>query len=86
MMSWSYQIRNAEGLHARPIARIVMGLLRFSCQVTVVGTWGQADGRDLMKLMSLNSKQGDILEFSFEGKDEKEASEAMQKLLGEIDL
>lgn len=86
MIRWNYPIRDEEGLHARPIARIVMELQGFSCRVTVTGAGGQADGRDLMDLMSLHARQGETLEFSFDGQDEEEASEAMQELLAAVGL
>lgn len=79
-------IKDTEGLHARPIARIVMGLTKTSCQVTVTGARGRADGRNMMELMSLGARQGEMLEFTFDGEDETEASRMLQELLADIGL
>ncbi len=86
MIKWNYQIHDEEGLHARPIAGIVMELRDSSCQVTVEGRRGRADGKNLMELMALGARQGEVLEFSFDGADEEAVSQALQQLLAVLGL
>ena len=76
MIAWEYKICHEEGLHVRPISYIVSHLMKYDCRVQVESGGRKADGRDLMEL----------LKFSFEGREEKEAAEQLLRFLPEIGL
>ncbi|HIT40867.1 MAG TPA: HPr family phosphocarrier protein [Candidatus Caccovicinus merdipullorum] len=81
-----YRIRDEQGLHVRPISKIVFTLMKYNCRVQVKGRQGAADGKDMMELLALNAGKGEMICFIFEGAEEKAASEALEKLLSEIGL
>ena len=86
MVCLDYRIRDEQGLHVRPISKIVFTLMKYNCRVQVKGRQGAADGKDMMDLLALNAGKGEMICFIFEGAEEKAASEALEKLLSEIGL
>ncbi len=86
MVCLDYRIRDEQGLHVRPISKIVFTLMKYNCRVQVKGRQGAADGKDMMELLALNAGKGEMICFIFEGAEEKAASEALEKLLSEIGL
>ena len=86
MVCLDYRIRDEQGLHVRPISKIVFTLMKCNCRVQVKGRQGAADGKDMMELLALNAGKGEMICFIFEGADEKASSEALEKLLSEIGL
>lgn len=84
MVCLDYRIRDEQGLHVRPISKIVFTLMKYNCRVQVKGRQGAADGKDMMELLALNAGKGEMICFIFEGAEEKAASEALEKLLSEI--
>ena len=86
MLCLDYRIRDEQGLHVRPISKIVFTLMKYNCRVQVKGRQGAADGKDMMELLALNAGKGEMICFIFEGAEEKAASEALEKLLSEIGL
>lgn len=86
MVCLDYRIRDEQGLHVRPISKIVFTLMKYNCRVQVKGRQGAADGKDMMELLALNAGKGEMSCFIFEGAEEKAASEALEKLLSEIGL
>ena len=86
MVCLDYRIRDEQGLHVRPISKIVFTLMKYNCRVQVKARQGAADGKDMMELLALNAGKGEMICFIFEGAEEKAASEALEKLLSEIGL
>ena len=86
MVCLDYRIRDEQGLHVRPISKIVFTLMKYNCRVQVKGRQGAAVGKDMMELLALNAGNGEMICFIFEGAEEKAASEALEKLLSEIGL
>ncbi len=75
-------IRNKEGLHFRPIMRLVDVLSRYRAQVTFHVDERKADARSPMELLMLVATNGTRLKLVGEGDD---AEEAVEALLGLID-
>lgn len=86
MIAWEYKICHEEGLYVRPISYIVSHLMKYDCRVQVESGGRKADGRDLMELLALGAGKGQMLKFSFEGREEKEAAEQLLRFLPEIGL
>ena len=55
MVCLDYRIRDEQGLHVRPISKIVFTLMKYNCRVQVKGRQGAADGKDMMELLALNA-------------------------------
>ncbi len=86
MISWDYKVQDLQGLHVRPLAKIMTRLKGFRCQVQVMNKGKKVEISDLMGVLALEVQEGDILKFQFEGEDEKAASEALSGLFPEIRL
>lgn len=86
MVSWNYKFCNRQGLHVRPIAKIITALFDYQCETRLSCHGKQAEIKDLMGVMALEIQQGDIVAFQFEGKDEDAASRAVRQLLSESRL
>ncbi|MDO5417061.1 MAG: HPr family phosphocarrier protein [Lachnospiraceae bacterium] len=86
MVRWEYTIRDRQGLHARPIAQIAAALMKRQCRAVISGRRGDADAKDMMAMMGLGAGVGEVLTFSFEGRDEDAASEELQNLLVRLGL
>ncbi|VFP82028.1 fused PTS fructose transporter subunit IIA/HPr protein [Candidatus Erwinia haradaeae] len=86
-----FVIRNEHGLHARPGAILVNIIKQFNCEVSVINLDGNgkpANGRSLMKLVSLGAKKGHHLRFISKGTESQQLinaiGEAISSGLGEI--
>ncbi len=84
MKKFTYTIKDALGIHARPagnLAKLVKGL---SGSVVTVDKGGRsADVTKLMKLMSLGIKCGDTVTFTVEGGDEEAAAKTVLDFMTE---
>lgn len=80
MKSFEYKITDALGIHARPAGMLVKEAKQFTstCTVTKNGTTVKAS--QLMKLMSLGVKQGDLVTVTADGADEDAAIAALKAL------
>lgn len=78
MVSITHTIRDFEGLHARPVAAIVAATRPWASAVRVGVGERVCDGRDLMGLMGLGARRGDVLTVEVEGPDEVQAAEALR--------
>lgn len=80
MVSFTHTIRGGEGLHARPVASIVAATRPWTSAVRVRVGDRVCDGRDLMGLMGLGARCGDVLIVEVEGPDETPAAEALREV------
>lgn len=78
MIAFEHVIKGIEGLHARPVALIASEALKWGSAVRVAFGEKSADARDLMGLMMLDARRGDVLRVSIEGEDEAACAEAMR--------
>lgn len=77
MKQFEYTINDPLGIHARPAGMLVKEAKQFAsaCTITKNGTTVKAG--QLMKLMSLGVKQGDVVTVAAEGPSEEAAIAAM---------
>ncbi|VFP80500.1 fused PTS fructose transporter subunit IIA/HPr protein [Candidatus Erwinia haradaeae] len=85
-----FTINNQHGLHARPGAALVNLIKGFNCKVSVINLDGNgqpANGRSLMKMVSLGVKKGHRLRFIARGQEAQKmmlaVAEAISSGLGE---
>lgn len=84
MKQFAYTITDPLGIHARPAGLLAKEAKSFAgTTVTVTKGESTVKASQLMKLMSLGVKQGDVVTVACEGPDEDAASEAMEKFFKE---
>ena len=71
------EIRNPQGLHARPASLFVQIANKFESEVTVRKDDEEANGKSIMGLLVLGANQGSVVEIEVSGPD----AEAMMKEL-----
>ena len=78
MKQFEYTINDPLGIHARPAGMLVKEAKQFTsvCTITKNGTTVKAG--QLMKLMSLGVKQGDVVTVAADGADEDAAIAALK--------
>ena len=78
MVSFSYTVRGAQGLHARPVVEIAQVASTCQSTVTIACNGDTSDAADLMGLMAFNARRGDTLEVTVDGPDEQATAEALR--------
>lgn len=76
------QIVNKNGLHARPAAEIVKLAAKFQSEITIVKDDLDVNGKSIMGVMMLAAGKGAVIELIAEGRDEQEAVERIEDLIG----
>jgi phosphocarrier protein HPr len=71
MIEKAAMIRNGQGIHCRPSARIVTEATRYSGQIRVLSEAGEADLRSLLSLVSLGLQEGALVRVRVEGENEE---------------
>ena len=82
MKEFTYTIKDALGIHARPAGNLVKLIKGSSSSVTV-----EKEGKPpinataLMKLMGLGVKCGETIKFTVEGEDEEAAAKSIEDFM-----
>ncbi len=80
MIERTATIRNGQGIHCRPSAKIVTEASRHPCQILVLADSGEADLRSLLSLVSLGLQEGTTVRIQVTGGDEKSVCDQMVEL------
>lgn len=84
MKQFSYVIKDALGIHARPAGLLAKKAKSFAdTAVTLTANGKTVNLGQLMKLMGLGVKQGTEVTITCEGANEEEAAAALQAFLEE---
>lgn len=78
------EIKNDQGLHARPSARIVNLVKNHNSTLKIEYDGEIFNGNDIMDIMSIGAVKGDKLLFITDGEDEVILSEKLYQLI-EVD-
>lgn len=78
MKTFSYEIKDEIGIHARPAGLLVKEGKNFSSKATLRKGDKSADLTKLMAVMSLGVKCGDVITVEIEGEDEDAAAAALE--------
>ena len=81
MKKISYVVTNPLGVHARPCALLAQCCVNFKSYITVKSNEATADSRNVLELLSLRLKKGDVMEVFIEGIDEEEAYAAVMNVI-----
>ena len=74
-------IVNRHGLHARPAVKLVSVCSKYVSNVVLVVNGRRAEGRRLMAILLLSASMGTQILVQAQGPDEKEAVEAVSRLI-----
>ena len=83
MKSFTYEVTNSLGIHARPAALLAQCCVNLASAITIKSGDKVANGNNVLQILALNAKQGTVLEISAEGGDEDAAIEAVKKVLAD---
>jgi phosphocarrier protein HPr len=81
MLKKEAEITNSLGIHARPASMIVKIASAFDSQVELEKDGVKVNAKSIMGVLMLATEQGEKLTIIAEGKDEKEAVEALLELI-----
>ena len=81
MIKENIKITNKHGLHARPAVHLVKVAGKFDSDIKIIKDGLEVNGKSIMGVMMLAAEPGSELTFVIDGKDEKEALEAIKELI-----
>ena len=84
MKQFTFIIKDALGIHARPAGMLANCAKGFTSDVRISTQEKTADGKRLLSLMSLGATQGTRLTCTVEGADEEAAAHALEDCLKEM--
>ena len=73
MKEIKYVVTNPLGVHARPCALLAQCCVNYKSEILVKSNENTADGRNVLNLLALQIKCGDVMNITIEGVDEEEA-------------
>lgn len=74
-------VRHETGLHARPAALFVQVASKFQSRIWVEKGSKKVNAKSIMGVMSLSVSEGEEIVLIADGKDEKKAIEAIERLV-----
>lgn len=80
MITKDIKITNRLGLHARPAAMVAQTAANFECDIKMAKDRVEINAKSIMGVMMLAAEYGSTLKLTFDGKDEKEAAQAIAQL------
>jgi len=81
MIKETITILNENGLHALPASRFVKLAEKFTSKVEIIKDGIKVSGKSIMGILTLASEKGAKVTLICNGKDEKEAFNALKKIL-----
>ena len=78
MKQFEYTVKDPLGIHARPAGMLVKEAKAFASACTITKNGATVKASQLMKLMSLGVKQGDVVTVTADGADEDAAIAALK--------
>ena len=81
MERFLYKVNNALGIYYKPAGEISGCAKQFESDVHITKGTKRADGKHLLDIMKLDARQGEIIEVSVSGNDEKSAVAAITDVL-----
>ncbi len=79
MQTFTYEIKDPIGIHARPAGLLVREASRFQSDIKIIKEGQEADCKKLFALMSLGVKCDDKITIEINGEDEATASASLEK-------
>ena len=79
MKSFSYVIKDSEGIHARPAGALVNLAKAFDDEITISKEDKKADAKRLLSVMSLCIKYDDKITVTVQGETEEKAAQKLEE-------
>lgn len=74
-------LSNETGMHARPASMFVKESNKFKADIKIFKEDKEYIGKSMLSVLSMGGVKGDIIKIYAEGEDEKEAVNALKKLI-----
>ncbi len=84
MVRFTYTISDAQGLHARNAMQLARAAEGYHSRIRISCREKDVDGKQVLGLMELGGRCGDVLTFTLEGDDEAEAGAYLKALVKEV--
>ena len=81
MIERDFEIKNKLGLHARAAAKLVHVAARFSSDIKIRKGDEEVDGKSILGILLLAAGRGSTISVRADGADERDALEAVEKLI-----
>ena len=81
MISRDIEIKNKLGLHARAAAKLVHTAARFKSDIKVRTGDEEVDGKSILGILLLAAGRGSVVTIRADGEDERDALDAVEKLI-----
>ncbi|MCI8447283.1 MAG: HPr family phosphocarrier protein [Eubacterium sp.] len=78
MKEFNYEIKDEQGIHARPAGLLVKEAKKFTSTLTITKNGQTKKLTQLMMVMSLGVKKGEVVTIQADGEDEEAAIEALK--------
>jgi phosphocarrier protein HPr len=75
------EIKNAQGMHARPAEMFARRALQFQSRIELVFESQRVDGKSILHLLTLGARKGTQLVIEAEGPDAEEAVAALADIV-----
>jgi phosphotransferase system HPr (HPr) family protein len=75
------EIRNQQGLHARPAEMFARRAMQFESRIEIVHESQRVDAKSILHLLTLGARQGTRLVLEAQGPDAHEAVETLAELV-----
>ncbi len=81
MISRDIEIKNKLGLHARAAAKLVHTAARFKSDIKIRKGDEEVDGKSILGILLLAAGRGSVITIRADGEDERDALDAIEKLI-----
>ena len=81
MKEFTYTIKDAQGIHARPAGELVKAAAAYPCKVTISKDGKEVDAKRILGVMGLGVKCGEEITVCTDGENEEAASAAIEAFL-----
>lgn len=81
MISRDIEIKNKLGLHARAAAKLVHVAARFKSDIKIRKGDEEVDGKSILGILLLAAGRGTVITVKADGEDERDAVDAVEKLI-----
>jgi phosphocarrier protein len=81
LISRDIEIKNKLGLHARAAAKLVHTAARFKSDIKIRKDDEEVDGKSILGILLLAAGRGSTITVRADGEDEREALDAVEKLI-----
>jgi phosphocarrier protein len=81
VVSRDIEIKNKLGLHARAAAKLVHTAARFKSDIKLKKGDEEVDGKSILGILLLAAGKGSVITVRADGDDERDALEAIEKLI-----